>query len=70
MHHKNHIFILGFVLLFSCSNSEETLKLKQENDALRTEIANLKQKIEGLDKQNTEYLNQLEILSKQLNNDK
>lgn len=72
MHLKNHtfIYIFSFILLFSCSNSDEILELKQENDALRTEIANLKQKIEGLDKQNTEYLNQLEILSKQLNNDK
>lgn len=67
---KNHIFIFSLVLFFSCSQSEETLKLQQENEVLKTEIKNLKQKIEGLDKQNTAYLNQLETLSKQLNNDK
>ena len=58
--------LLFTTLLFSCTSSQQLTKLKEENKVLKTEIVNLNKKIEGLDKQNTEYLKQLEELTRQL----
>lgn len=67
---KTFNLLLFTTLLFSCTSSKQLTELKEENKVLKTEVINLNKKIEGLDKQNTEYLIELEKLTKQLNNAK
>lgn len=67
---KTFISSSVLLLLFSCVSSKKYSTLKEENTTLKTEVANLNKKIVGLDKQNTEYLKQLEGLSKRLNDAK
>jgi hypothetical protein len=67
---KIFISLLFLFMLFSCVSPKQYAILKDENKTLKTEVSNLNTKIDGLDKQNTEYLKQLEQLSKQLNDAK
>ena len=59
--------IIPFLMIFtftSCVSKKKYASLQEQNSSLNKEVNNLKQKIDGLGKQNMEYDKKLQELTK------